>query len=141
MTKVRLCCTIRVIRSHFSRWNKYFFWCPNQVFMGWNDILRKNKELLLQYFAWNVKESTTCSLKWLNELHHEIPSQLFIRFTLGITLGCTGVKVSCRIWKLRLLWQKENRNQIISKSDVLKMCLPRTFTNPKNLNIVSNDWV
>ena len=29
--------------------------------------------------------STTCSLKWLNELQHEILSQLIICFTLGIT--------------------------------------------------------
>ena len=31
--------------------------------------------------------STTCSLKWVNELQHEILSQLIIRFTLGISLG------------------------------------------------------
>ena len=29
--------------------------------------------------------STTCSLKWVNELQHEILSQLIIRSTLGIT--------------------------------------------------------
>ena len=30
--------------------------------------------------------STTCSLKWVNELQHEILSQLIIHSTLGLTL-------------------------------------------------------
>ena len=34
--------------------------------------LEKNKELLFLYFDWNVMASTTCSLKWLDELQHEI---------------------------------------------------------------------
>ena len=36
--------------------------------------------------------STTSSLKWVNELQHEILSQLIFSFTLGITL-CTITQI------------------------------------------------
>ena len=51
--------------------------------MGNNDFLGKIRELSFLYFVWNIIVSTTCSLKWLNELHHEILSQLIIFFHFG----------------------------------------------------------
>ena len=35
---------------------------------------------------------TTCSLKWVNELQHDILSQLIIHSTLGFTLGAAIIQ-------------------------------------------------
>ena len=37
-----------------------------------------------------MMSSSTCSLKWLDKLQHEILNQLIIYITLGITLGVIG---------------------------------------------------
>ena len=104
--RIILCCRKRVIgkKFFFSRQAKKIFWCLNQVFIGWNNFLGKNKEFLVLCFVWNAMISTTCSLKWVNELQHEILSQLIIRSTLGITrvdkqTFCSGIFT--RKWKLK----------------------------------------
>ena len=72
-------------KSYLSRQAKNFFCCLNHFFIGWNNFSAKIKEFLVLCFVWNAMISTTCSLKWVNELQHEILSQLIIRSTLGIT--------------------------------------------------------
>ena len=73
--------------------------------------------------------STTCSLKWLDELQHKI--LVSCRFTLGITLHFSSLYC--------LLYRRKNNNQIIVKSDVSKSCLSRVSKCCQDLWIVSMD--
>ena len=57
-----------------------------QIKILWDRISFQEKQsFLIPKFIENIKVSTTCSLKWVNELQHEILSQLIIYTTLGIT--------------------------------------------------------
>ena len=42
----------------------------------------------------------SCSLKWVNELQHEILSQLIIHFILGITMKINKQRKICRKFKM-----------------------------------------
>ena len=65
--------------------------------------------------------STTCSLKWVNELQHEILSQLIICFTLGITLA-------------------ENQYSILKKTKVIFQSGVNKHKNQLTLDFMDQIW-
>ena len=74
--------------------------------------------------------STTCSLKGVNELQHQILSQLIIRSTLGITLAQPIRHDARRSDRTATLLQEyvNNKQVIESNSETQKGKMNMTFT-------------
>ena len=76
--------------------------------------------------AYLVMISTTCSLKWVNELQHEILSQLIICFTLEITLFQTIFSSQFQIIFSQLVENFTGFTQLFTQFHLQKRALKST---------------
>ena len=71
------------MRKHGNCWKTWKNLCDEK--MRWKKV---DSELSLRELK--MMSSSTCSLKWLDKLQHEILNQMIIYITLGITLDVIG---------------------------------------------------